>query len=62
MKFLKLFSDIFTEYNYKKLSNSYGFESELDINEISVESVKNKIDKVLKWKKQYYMNLTLIRR
>ncbi|WP_331774334.1 glycosyltransferase family 9 protein [Sulfurospirillum sp. 1612] len=33
--------------DYKKLSNSYGFGSKLDINEISVESVKNKIDKVL---------------
>jgi ADP-heptose:LPS heptosyltransferase len=34
--------------NYKKLSNSYGFGSELDIHEISVDSVKNKIKEVLK--------------
>lgn len=34
--------------NYKKLSNSYGFGSDLDINEISFEMVKNKIDGVLK--------------
>ena len=34
--------------NYKKLSNSYGFGSELNINEISVERVKEKIDEVLK--------------
>ena len=34
--------------DYKKLSNSYGFGSELDINEISVEAVKNKIKGVLK--------------
>ncbi|MDA8836191.1 hypothetical protein N9N53_04315 [Candidatus Pelagibacter bacterium] len=30
--------------NYTKLSNSYGFFSSLDINEITIESVKNKID------------------
>lgn len=30
--------------DYKKLSNSYGFGSSLDINEINVEYVKNKID------------------
>ena len=34
--------------NYKKLSNNYGFGSSLDINEISVESVKSKIDGALK--------------
>jgi len=34
--------------NYKKLSNSYGYRSNLDINEISVESVIEKIEKVLK--------------
>jgi ADP-heptose:LPS heptosyltransferase len=34
--------------NYKKLSNSYGYGSKLDINEIDVESVKEKIDGVLK--------------
>ncbi len=33
--------------NYKKLSNIYGFGSSLDINEISVESVVKKLDKVL---------------
>jgi len=33
--------------NYKKLSNSYGFGSNLDISEISVESVINKIDENL---------------
>ncbi len=33
--------------NYKKLINSYGYGSYLDINEISVEAVKNKIEKVL---------------
>ncbi|XPV70032.1 MAG: glycosyltransferase family 9 protein [Halarcobacter sp.] len=33
--------------NYKKLINSYGYRSYLDINEISVETVKNKIEKVL---------------
>ena len=34
--------------NYKKLSNSYGYGSKLDINEISIDSVKNKIKGVLK--------------
>jgi ADP-heptose:LPS heptosyltransferase len=34
--------------DYKKLSNSYGYGSELDIYEISVESVKAKIKQVLK--------------
>ncbi|NLO17468.1 MAG: glycosyltransferase family 9 protein [Arcobacter butzleri] len=34
--------------NYKKLSNSYGYGSNLDINEISFESVKRKIDGVLR--------------
>ena len=34
--------------NYKKLSNSYGYGSKLDINEISFEMVKNKIDGVLR--------------
>jgi len=34
--------------DYKKLSNSYGFGSSLNINEISFERVKNKIDGVLK--------------
>ena len=34
--------------NYKKLSNSYGYRSNLDINEISVESVIEKVEKVLK--------------
>jgi ADP-heptose:LPS heptosyltransferase len=33
--------------NYKKLSNSYGYGSNLNINEISIESVENKIKKVL---------------
>jgi len=33
--------------NYKKLSNSYGFGSTLDINEISVESVIYKVDDIL---------------
>lgn len=33
--------------DYKKLSNSYGFGSDLDINEISFENVKNKIKQVL---------------
>ncbi len=33
--------------NYKKLSNSYGYGSNLDINEISFESVKRKIDETL---------------
>lgn len=33
--------------NYKKLSNLYGFGSNLDISEISVESVINKIDENL---------------
>ena len=33
--------------NYKKLSNSYGYGSKLNINEISVESVMKKIDEVL---------------
>jgi len=33
--------------NYKKLSNSYGYGSDLDINEISFEMVKNKIKEVL---------------
>jgi ADP-heptose:LPS heptosyltransferase len=33
--------------DYKKLSNSYGYKSSLDINEISVKSVKNKVDGVL---------------
>ncbi len=31
--------------NYKKLSNSYGFRSSLDISEIGIEEVKNKIYK-----------------
>ncbi len=34
--------------DYKRLSNSYGFGSKLDINEISVESVKEKLDGLLK--------------
>lgn len=34
--------------DYKKLSNSYGFGSDLEISEISFEMVKNKIDGVLK--------------
>jgi len=34
--------------DYKKLSHSYGFGSELEINDIRVEQVINKIDKVLK--------------
>lgn len=34
--------------DYERLSNSYGFGSDLDINEISFEMVKNKIDGVLK--------------
>jgi len=34
--------------DYKKLSNSYGFGSDLDINEIKPESVIKKIDEVLK--------------
>lgn len=34
--------------NYKKLSNSYGYGSNLDINEISFENVKIKIDEILK--------------
>ena len=34
--------------DYKTLSNSYGFGSDLIINEISEEMVKNKIDEVLK--------------
>lgn len=33
--------------DYERLSNSYGYGSDLDINEISVETVKNKIEKVL---------------
>jgi len=33
--------------NYKKLSNSYGYGSTLDINDISVESVINKIEGIL---------------
>ncbi len=33
--------------DYKKLSNSYGYGSNLDINEINVEFVKEKISKVL---------------
>lgn len=33
--------------DYKNLSNSYGYGSDLDINEITFEMVKNKIDKVL---------------
>ena len=34
--------------NYEKISNKYGFRSGLDINEISVESIKSKIDEDLK--------------
>lgn len=34
--------------DYKKLSNSYGYGSDLDISEISDEMVKNKIKEVLK--------------
>ena len=34
--------------NFKKLSNSYGFGSNLNINEIKLEKVKIKIDQVLK--------------
>jgi len=30
--------------NYKKLSNSYGYGSSLDISEITVEKVKDKIN------------------
>ena len=30
--------------NYKKLSNSYGFGSDLDINDIGVESVIKKLN------------------
>jgi len=37
---------------YKKLSNNYGYENDLDINDISVENVKNKIDRVLKGRKE----------
>jgi len=33
--------------NYKKLSNCYGYGSQLDINEINVDTVIKKIDKVL---------------
>jgi ADP-heptose:LPS heptosyltransferase len=33
--------------NYKKLSNSYGYGSALDINEIEVEKVKKKLKEVL---------------
>jgi len=33
--------------DYEKLSNSYGYGSDLDINEISGKAVKNKIDRVL---------------
>jgi ADP-heptose:LPS heptosyltransferase len=33
--------------DYEKLSNKYGYGSSLNINEISVESVKNKVDRVL---------------
>ncbi len=33
--------------NYKKLSNSYGFKSNLDINEISYKMVKDKINQVM---------------
>ncbi|ACM93569.1 heptosyltransferase family [Nautilia profundicola AmH] len=33
--------------NYKKLSNSYGYGSKLNINNISVEKVKNRISEVL---------------
>jgi len=33
--------------DYKKLSNSYGYGSKLNINEISVEAVKNKLKEVL---------------
>ncbi len=36
--------------DYEKLSNSYGFGSSLDINEISVESIKTKIDELLLFK------------
>ena len=32
--------------DYKKLSNSYGFGSSLDINEISVDRVRNKLDEI----------------
>jgi len=34
--------------DYKKLSNSYGYGSKLNINEISVEAVKNKLKEVLR--------------
>jgi len=34
--------------NYRKLSNSYGFVSNLNINEISVEIVKNNIKEIVK--------------
>jgi len=34
--------------DYKKLSNKYGYGSDLDINEITLESVKEKIKEVLK--------------
>lgn len=34
--------------NYEKISNNYGYRSSLDINEISVESIKSKIDEALK--------------
>jgi len=33
--------------NYRLLSNSYGFGSRLDINEISIEKVRSKLDNVL---------------
>ena len=33
--------------NYKKLSSSYGYKSKLDINEISVKSVLEKVDNIL---------------
>jgi ADP-heptose:LPS heptosyltransferase len=33
--------------NYKQLSNSYGYGSRLNINDISVEKVKNRISEVL---------------
>ena len=34
-------------YEYEKLSNSYGYKSSLDINEVSFDIVRNKIDSVL---------------
>jgi len=36
------------KYDYKKLSNSYGFVNDLNIHEISVESVIKSIDNILR--------------